>query len=288
MRLDVEEIERLLHDRKPRLRVANPSILVANGTGVSWSEICFLSNSLNPLGLGELHVGRNREIATELGSLGQIQIPLHLSHLTKLDLQNIGIESWSFLTRPHDGIAFGLSNLDTLILNHNRIKSIHLPCCQTGSGYFPRLETLWIENNLLESFASIDNLNLFPALVTLRIRNNPLLSLNTDANTSRYEIIARIKALKHLDGSCIDDLRDDAEKYCLNRWYPQVNGESPDSLFGLRFAELVGKYGSPISSASSSSPIESLEVELIGVFYLSTKTPHTKKSSDLPSQKQRF
>lgn len=64
--------------------------------------------------------------------------------------------------------------------------------------------TIDIYQNLIDDFASIDQINEYKEITRLRIGDNPLTS-GENKDKARQEIIARVKYLKFYGGSRFED-----------------------------------------------------------------------------------
>jgi len=115
----------------------------------------------------------------------------------------------------------GLPALEKLILNQNQIEYIYY------SGGFANLEALSIENNLLNSWNSMDELMKFPrGIKELRVAGNTGIQGTMRVSLFRFMIIGRLGELKLLNGSAVrNQERIDAERY-----YLRSNNEDLDAM----------------------------------------------------------
>lgn len=94
---------------------------------------------------------------------------------------------------------------------------------------FEKLEGLFLANNVVDGWDSVDALNDFPALAEVRLTGNPV----TAEAATRHEIVARVGRLSQLNGSLIaDQERKDAEIRYLRRVLGLVKSESAGNTGG--------------------------------------------------------
>jgi len=202
-------------------------VLVLNRCLISWEEVLLLEPHL-PV-LEELYLCRNR-----IDSFGNVGPHKGFHNLKVLDFEGNEFSTWKEI----ENLAF-LPRLERLILNENHIENISSPLLGTISSLpesdttqehsiednrelaFAHLKSLSLSDNKINSWTSINHLNLFPQLDMLRFLNNPL-TKDLSQTASRYLIIARIEKLKILQGSSISKKeRIDAEKFYVKRCFTE-------------------------------------------------------------------
>lgn len=124
-----------------------------------------------------------------------------------INLEQNGIESWD------EVVGFrNLPVLKRLTLSKNKIREIY---CKPG---FYDLYMISIEDNLIDSWHSFDQLNNFKNITNIRCGGNPL--LEKTGLSGRNIVIARLQFLKSINGSEIEPSeRRDAELYYMKKTY---------------------------------------------------------------------
>lgn len=150
-----------------------------------------------------------------------------------------------------------LPRLERLILNNNDIGSVsyHSESC---SNPFDKLTALSLNNNKLNHFDVMTELNLFPKVTELRLQGNPMWQ-DPDAGAVRLFVVARLPKLTMLNISPVPAReRLVAEKawlkYCfarmpaeaVNRKTAGVEDEDTRGVLHLpRYLQLVEEHGHP-------------------------------------------
>jgi len=137
--------------------------------GLDWSQIDILAPAFQYV--EHLHLVKNH--CSKISS--QYQIPTEAFKLLKfINLEENGIQSWD------EVVGFRtLPNLKRLTLNKNHIKSIY------AKDGFRALDTLAINDNLLDSWTSFDQLNEFPNIKSLKASGNPYHNTGSQAGGAR-------------------------------------------------------------------------------------------------------
>jgi tubulin-specific chaperone E len=167
-----------------------------------------------------------RRIAANITSLKQLSVAhcgietldKDLSGLKMLDglnLEGNDLEDWGEIEKLSK-----LKNLKRLHLGGNKIRSVRYPETHTEENNtkafvpFQSLVGLFLADNAIEDWESIDCLDNFPNLTEVRVSGNPVV----ESAATRHEIVARVSRLTQLNGSLIaDQERKDAEIRYLRR-----------------------------------------------------------------------
>ena len=163
----------------------------------------------------QVHFSRNRLVSLRLTPSPSTSITA-LTRLQSLYLEANALSSWE------DVAPLGeLPSLALLNLNFNQLRSVPTP--EAGGGFLT-LRHLMLRGNPLDSWASIDALDLYPKLTEARLAELPLTSSMSGA-AARRVVIARMAKLRSLNGSEVRTReREDAERFYLR----QIAQEYPD------------------------------------------------------------
>lgn len=171
-------------------------------------------------------------------------------NLRLLNLQENRLSEWSEIMK-----FSRLPKISQLWLGNNLLDSIHLE--NTCEPVFLVLRSLYLQDNRISSWHSVDQLNNLSSLENLKfVGSNPLLLTAESAVLARQWIIARIARLKSLNGGQIHPReRIDAEKLYLRQCvldkvklpgFILSNGTVEEcERDHPRFKELVQKFGDP-------------------------------------------
>ena len=133
-----------------------------------------------------------------------------LAGLEALNLEGNCLAEWSEV----ETLAT-LPSLARLHLGGNRLRRVRYPSRGgDGAAPFASLRGLFLADNAIDEWESIDSLDDFPSLAEVRLTGNPV----TQSAATRHEIVARVSRLSQLNGSLIaDQERKDAEIRYLRR-----------------------------------------------------------------------
>ena len=212
-------------------------VLVFIGMNLVWEDV----NKLLPCMpyVEELWLCRNK--CSAISSKYKVTIA-HLARLKLLNLEDNQISDWNELNE-----FASLPNLEKLILNQNPLKDI-----KYYSG-FKTLKSISLDRCMLNSFIPLNYLNMMPSLEKIRFSNNPI-SDSVGDRKCRYNVIARIKNLKNVNGSVVKEVeRKDCELGYLKDAYEQyIKLEQKQDMeqFMLanhpRWNELIKRHGAPV------------------------------------------
>ena len=184
---------------------ANLRVLSLNGSGCGWASaraIAAATPSLRELSLARCGVR----------SLGGADASTSgLEALEALNLEGNCLAEWSEV----ETLA-PLPSLTRLHLGGNRLRRVRYPSRShsDGAAPFASLRGLFLADNAIDEWESIDSLDDFPSLAEARLTGNPV----TQSAATRHEIVARVSRLSQLNGSLIaDQERKDAEIRYLRR-----------------------------------------------------------------------
>lgn len=213
-RLESPLLRRFLHSLK---------VLACIGMNLEWQEIYNVLVCLPEL--QELLICKNRCSVIEV-------IPTDMCiNLKLLNLEENGIESWDMI----NSACCNLPNLEKIILNKNSIRYV------SYTGGWNNLIAISLENNYIDSFHSIHELQKFPKEIKeLRISSNPLQN-NFSLSMFRFMIIARLPGLTLLNGATprVQE-RIDAERLYLRSFMDDAN-EHTYPIWNI----LIAKHGNP-------------------------------------------
>ncbi|CAH0478934.1 unnamed protein product [Peronospora belbahrii] len=186
-------------------------VLVLNQTLLHWNQVGKLVTRHFPK-LEQLHLVGNEYVDDQLcvfqpcGSWTET--------LTVLDLSLNYLTSWERVLRT---VGRMFVNLSQLMLNGNRIVTLEVEKDNRPITELQKLSTLSLSENLVDSWASIDELNAFPLLATLRFSKNPL-TTQMSLGEARMLVVARTDHISIFNGSAVRDKeRREAEQLYLKR-----------------------------------------------------------------------
>ena len=194
--------------------------LVLNRCGLTWSGAICLAGSLPSI--RSLYLCENKIQGFDL--LEPKYISDRLPQLELLDLSMNELTTWYDIA-----VALGkLATLQVLLLTGNMVSEISYDAVNP----FSSLLHLGLGNNNIQSWESVNQLDLFPSLRELRLSGNPITVDNPTAK--RYDIIVRMGKLRMLNGSIVHPSeRHDAElnyvrravlRYCTDNACRDSNG----------------------------------------------------------------
>ncbi|XP_052768740.1 tubulin-specific chaperone E-like isoform X1 [Mya arenaria] len=234
-----------------------------NRMGYDWAEVLKCSEMFPRL--EQLHVCFNG-----ISTLSVLNG--HLQNVQLVNLESNTLQDWEQL------LYLGhLPHLHTLIVSDNKIPRVFFDSNGSFSTeLFPKLRCLTINNNLVNEWESINELNKLASLEDLRIKSNPLMESATE-QTVRQLLIAKLKHLKMCNRTEVaNDERKGAEIDYLKRFGPEwvksgghqdLNVSKPSQEFVKqhpRYADLVSIWGAPEDSEMKQQS-ETLKSSLIGV-----------------------
>ncbi|BDA46752.1 Tubulin-specific chaperone E [Coccomyxa sp. Obi] len=220
--------------------------LVLNHCCIGWEQVTRIEKVLPAL--DELRLSGN----------GISHLPTSIegfTNLRTLDLSNNAIREWA-VVRP----LCRLPSLRSLSLNDNQIATI---LASTAPGTeFQQLECLFLGNNRIHSWGSIDALTCFSKLKELRLSGNPLTP--SGSKEERFEVIARLPDLVTLNASAISPYeRKESELRYMREILGELEGLTNDSNAQARLramhpclVDLQAKYGdtgAPAAVAANAS-----------------------------------
>jgi hypothetical protein len=167
----------------------------------------------------------------------------HIEYLTNLSLSdNPTLKSWD----PFINRLGKLKYLEELILNNCSINEIQF---DESTELFPALKYLYMSDNNISSFLSINQLSRLPSLISFSILRNPIYPLNLiECETAKQLIIARLPNLIYLNRVLISrDERRGAEIDYLQRYAQDYFDQKLDFINEHRqYQKLIEKYGEPL------------------------------------------
>jgi len=215
VRLDWESAQKIVPSvpRGPReagenaAPFANLRVLSLNGSGCGWASaraVAAATPSLRELSLARCGV---RSLGGADASTSGLE---GLEGLEALNLEGNCLAEWSEV----ETLAT-LPSLARLHLGGNRLRRVRYPSRGgDGAAPFASLRGLFLADNAIDEWESIDSLDDFPSLAEVRLTGNPV----TQSAATRHEIVARVSRLSQLNGSLIaDQERKDAEIRYLRR-----------------------------------------------------------------------
>ncbi|CAF4846936.1 unnamed protein product, partial [Rotaria sp. Silwood2] len=114
---------------------------------------------------------------------------------------------------------------------------------------FPSLKYLYMSDNKISTYSSINELSRISSLISLSILRNPIYGLNQFENeTAKQMIIARLPNLTHLNRVLINrNERRGAEIDYLQRYAQDYFDQNLDFINEHRqYQTLINKHGEPI------------------------------------------
>jgi len=171
-----------------------------------WETVC----NLEPYfpSLENISLGFNN-----LNNLLPLLQPNQFSALKSINFEYNEFDSWNVI----ENSLGKLPSLEVLKIDYNKIKSI-----KYTSGTFEKLDTLNLNNNAIDNWETITELDKFPSLQKLRLSRNPLCDTVEPATNFRIFVIAQISKLLQFNGSSISKSdRYDCERYYINYAYQE-------------------------------------------------------------------
>jgi hypothetical protein len=164
-----------------------------------------------------------------------------IQNLTNLSLSdNPTLKFWD----PFINRLGKLQYLEELILNNCGIDQIKL----SNENLFPSLKYLYMSDNHISSYTSINELTHLVSLISFSILRNPIYSIENE--TAKQMIIARLPNLIYLNRVLITrDERRGAEIDYLQRYAQDYFDQKLDFLNEHReYQKLIDKYGEPLKT----------------------------------------
>lgn len=191
--------------------------------------------------LNQIHLDLNRLTFISTQFVDQLQ------NLTKISLSdNPNLKSWN----PSINNLGKLKYLEELIANNCGIEQIQLSSEQD----FPSLKYLYLSDNQISSFYSINQLSNLRSLISLGILRNPIYPSNQqESETAKQMIIAHLPNLTHLNRVLINrDERRGAEIDYLQKYAKDYFENRLDFINEHRqYLKLIEKYGEPMKTDSN-------------------------------------
>jgi len=238
----------------------NPSLfesletIFINRMSMTWNQIINLSSGLP--NLTSVHACFNGIERLENPRYGKVLTSIQLLNLEGNKLDWHEIEKLSTL-----------ENLETLIINNNRISKIHVRK-RDGIIGFQSLKAISLSYNEISEWLSINELGHLTSLNTIKFKANPLCKGESPIDI-RYELIARLKQVKIINGSEVTVReRKDAELLYLKKYSSAwrdsggneelVNAKLSNEFEENhpRFIELIKIYGPPITSVKKATRLK--------------------------------
>ncbi|CAF3866182.1 unnamed protein product [Adineta steineri] len=189
-----------------------------------------------------IHLDLNRLSFISENFINQIQ------NLTNLSLSdNPTLKSWD----PYVNRLGKLKYLEELILNNCGIEEIKFPQENQTIELFPSLKYLYMSDNNISSYTSINELTCLSSLISFSILRNPIYPLNQiECETAKQMILARLPNLTHLNRVFISrDERRGAEIDYLQRYAQEYFENKLDFLNEHKqYKKLIEKHGEPLKS----------------------------------------
>ncbi|KAH9393377.1 hypothetical protein TYRP_021890 [Tyrophagus putrescentiae] len=170
--------------------------------------------------------------------------------LTYISLSKNPISDWNEICK-----LGSLSSLDTLELSHCKINFISFSDAsdlESKTNLFPALSWLDLQNNQINDWKSVAELNRLKSLRTLILKRNPIYDMNQYYYNFNH-VISRIGNVTTLDREPVTEaLRKDGEKYYLKTIYPEYlkKSDSKERKSFLeenpRIPQLIDKLGEPV------------------------------------------
>lgn len=198
--------------------------------------------------------------------------PVFLEHLVLVNLEGNQIENWENVLNLSE-----LKLLETLILNRTELGEISFPDGAIKTKYFQQLSSLWISNNRISDWSSINELNKLNSLTELRFLNNPLVATAGGSTVARQMIIAKLAKIKTLNSMAVTA----GERRGAEIDYIKMNGLDWKNAGGCedlttklsdafvaahpRYLELIKKYGAAEDSEMKKAESSALKNSLITV-----------------------
>ncbi|KAJ1660621.1 hypothetical protein IWQ61_000483 [Dispira simplex] len=200
-----------------------------------------------------------------------------LTNLQFLSLEGNALSRWQDLM-----VLARLPNLETLDLRNNQLVNIEYSYHSGKSAItpvdvvpFPRLHTLWLDDNLLTTWAALDQLDRFPRLRNLRFKSNPI-SQGLTPDRVRLLLVGRVGGITGLNGSELGPHeRKDLELYYLKliaNEFPTLDVESIIQIHP-RYPALVHLYGAPTPTALRGDDQRTIHHRLVQLTIGLTTTP---------------
>ncbi|KAG6657042.1 tubulin-folding cofactor E isoform X1 [Carya illinoinensis] len=229
----------------PQLKAIH--ILVMNNTGINWSQIEILKDSLPSI--EELHLMGNNISTIQPSSSFVVR---GFDSLRLLNLEDNCIAEWDEILK-----LSWLRSLEQLHLNKNNLNRIYYldndrmdellggnESQKESYTPFENLRSLLLGGNNIMDLASVDSLNAFPKLVDIRLSGNPVADPG-QGGIPRFVLIARLSKVEILNGSEVRprDRKDSEIRYI--RLVMSKLHENPEEIKQLhpRYAELKISHG---------------------------------------------
>lgn len=248
---------RMNFDQAPSADYPHISQLVlidTDGDCDSFEKICkYFPN------LSTLHLDLNRVSFISGAFVSRVQ---HLSSLSLSD--NPTLKSWD----PFINRLGTLTKLEELILNNCAIGEIQFPA-DAGTDFFPALKYLYMSDNNIASFSSINELSRLRTLISFSVLRNPIYPSNPlESETAKQLIIARLPSLTHFNRVLITrDERRGAEIDYLQRHAHEYFEQKLDFTNEHRqYQKLIEKHGEPMKPSGAEVRMNSSRLACICAF----------------------
>jgi hypothetical protein len=185
--------------------------------------------------------------------------PNQFSALKSINLEYNNFEDWKVI----EATLGKLPSLENLKMDYNQIKMI-----KYTPDTFKMLDTINLNNNAIDNWETIIELDKFPSLKKLRLSRNPLNDTVEPATNFRIFVIAQISRLEQFNGSFVPkNDRYDCERYYINYAFQEKQKNNwTEEEFSIRhpkFQELQ-KYHDIILTVKEDKA-QTLETSLITV-----------------------
>jgi Leucine-rich repeat (LRR) protein len=186
--------------------------------------------------LTTIHLDLNRLTFLSENFVNQIE---NLTYLSLSD--NPTLKFWD----PFINRLGKLQHLEELFLNNCGIDQIKL----SDEQLFPSLKYLYMSDNQISSYTSINELSRLGSLISLSILRNPIYPINLiESETAKQMIIARLPNLVYLNRVLINrEERRGAEIDYLQRYAQDYFDQKLDFVNEhTQYQKLIDRYGEPL------------------------------------------
>ncbi|KAI1896861.1 hypothetical protein AGOR_G00099210 [Albula goreensis] len=272
-------------------------VLALNNCALSWSEMLECV-AMWPQ-IEELYLVGNSitELSKPINALQSLAV-LDLSGNTLADGSEI--QKWQIYPVSLKIHFFVLNpRLEKLILSNTGLSSLHFS--DVGPGFktamFTTLKALVLNDNNISEWSVVSELDKLASLQQLSIRRNPVLSRESNRETARQLVIARVAQLQFLDsmevladerrGAELDYCKMFGEKWLESGGHRDLAMNRPSSEFTEqhpRYQALIDKYGAPEEGEMKKQKPFALKNQLLTITFVcpdaADRKPIEKKLPD--------